>query len=58
MHLSSRSFTWCYRVKWQLIRALQIFAEHVVFKHEEMTVYMKRLQLVRVIINVDISAIL
>ena len=35
-----------------------MFAEHVLFKHEGMTKYMKRLQLVRVIIIVHISAIL
>ena len=40
------SLTWSYRMKWQLIRALQMFVEHVVLKHEGMTPYLRRLQLV------------
>ena len=38
--------TWCCRLKWQLIRALQMFVEHVVLKHEGMIPYLRRLQLV------------
>jgi len=37
-----------YRLKWQLIRALQMFVEHVVLKHEGMLPYARRLHLVRV----------
>ena len=40
------SLTWSYRMKWQLIRALQMFVEHVVLKHEGMIPYLRRLQLV------------
>ena len=35
-----------YRMKWQLIRALQMFVEHVILKHEGMLPYSKRLHLV------------
>jgi len=34
-------------MKWQLIRALQMFVEHVVLKHEGMLPYARRLNLVR-----------
>ena len=36
------------RLKWQLIRALQMFVEHVVLKHEGMLPYLRRLQLVSI----------
>ena len=35
------------RMKWQVIRALQMFVEHVVLKHEGMLPYARRLNLVR-----------
>jgi len=44
--LSPLFFAVC-RMKWQLIRALQMFAEHVVLKHEGMIPYTRRLHLVR-----------
>jgi len=34
-------------MKWQVIRALQMFVEHVVLKHEGMLPYARRLNLVR-----------
>ena len=36
-----------FRLKWQLIRAMQMFLEHVLLKHSEVPVtYARRLELV------------
>lgn len=46
MYILFLSHSTLYRLKWQLIRALQMFVEHVVLKHEGMLPYLRRLQLV------------
>ena len=46
-------------MKWQLIRALQMFVEHVVLKHEGMIPYLRRLHMVTTVtIIVYLSATL
>ena len=39
-------FSFCSRLKWQKIRALQMFSEHVLLNHGNLVVYARRLNLV------------